>query len=67
VKEIRIESRERAEPIKLDGQVAQAIEESGVKCGVCHVFVAYTTAGVTINERAAVRPVAQPRQQQQLR
>ena len=51
-KEITLESRERAELIKLDEHVAKAIAESGVKEGVCHIFVPHTTAGVTINEGA---------------
>jgi len=38
--------------IKLDAQVAQAIAESGIDEGVCHVYVPHTTAGVTINEGA---------------
>ena len=51
-KEIAVDSRERDELIKLDDQVARAISDSGVKDGVCHVFVPHTTAGVTINEGA---------------
>jgi len=51
-KEITLDSRERAELIKLDEHVAKAIADSGVKDGVCHVFVPHTTAGVTINEGA---------------
>ena len=50
--EITISSRERAELIKLDEHVATAIAQSGVKDGICHVFVPHTTAGVTINEGA---------------
>jgi secondary thiamine-phosphate synthase enzyme len=51
-KEISVQSGSRAELIKLDAQVENAIEESGVKDGVCHVYVPHTTAGVTINEGA---------------
>jgi secondary thiamine-phosphate synthase enzyme len=50
--EISIESRERTEFIKLDAEVAKAIAKSGVKAGVCQVFVLHTTAGVMINEGA---------------
>ena len=52
LKEIAIHSQERAEFIKLDAQVEKAIAESGVKDGVCHIYVPHTTAGVTINEGA---------------
>ena len=51
-KEIALESRRRAELIKLDEHVAEAIAESGVEDGVCHVYVPHTTAGVMINEGA---------------
>jgi len=52
LKEISIQSRSRAELVKLDVQVGKAIEESGVKDGVCYIYVPHTTAGVTINEGA---------------
>jgi secondary thiamine-phosphate synthase enzyme len=52
LKEIAVESGERTELIKLDAQVAKFIAESGVKDGVCHIFVPHTTAGVIINEGA---------------
>jgi secondary thiamine-phosphate synthase enzyme len=52
LKEIPVQSHERAELIKLDAQVEKAIAESGAKEGVCHIYVPHTTAGVTINEGA---------------
>lgn len=42
----------RAQLVDITERVAQAVESSGVKDGVCHVFVPHTTAGVTINEGA---------------
>ena len=36
----------------ITGTVRDTISSSGVKSGVCHVFVPHTTAGVTINEHA---------------
>lgn len=51
-KEILVHSRAREELIKLDVQVRAAVEESGVRDGVCHVYVPHTTAGVTLNEGA---------------
>jgi secondary thiamine-phosphate synthase enzyme len=32
--------------------VAAEVEKSGVKSGVCHVYMPHTTAGLTINENA---------------
>jgi secondary thiamine-phosphate synthase enzyme len=51
-KELVLHSRVREEFIKLDERVGKAVEESGVKEGVCYVYVPYTTAGVTVNEGA---------------
>ena len=50
--EVAIESRQRIELIKLNEHVARAIAQSGIKDGVCHIFVPHTTAGVIINEGA---------------
>lgn len=50
--ELSVQSRERVEFIKLDGQVTKAIADSGVREGLCHVCVLHTTAGVMINEGA---------------
>jgi len=36
----------------ITGTVRDTISSSGVRSGVCHVFVAHTTAGITINEHA---------------
>jgi secondary thiamine-phosphate synthase enzyme len=36
----------------ITGTVRDTISTSGVKSGVCHVFVPHTTAGITINEHA---------------
>jgi secondary thiamine-phosphate synthase enzyme len=51
-KELSLHSRSRDEFIKLDAQVEKAVAESGVKEGVCYVYVPHTTAGVTVNEGA---------------
>ena len=36
----------------ITGQVRDAVRESGVKDGICMVFIPHTTAAVTINENA---------------
>lgn len=38
--------------VNITGEVMDAIRESGVREGICQVFVSHTTAGVTINENA---------------
>jgi secondary thiamine-phosphate synthase enzyme len=42
----------RVEFQDITGTVRDTVLSSGVKSGVCHVFVPHTTAGVTINEHA---------------
>ena len=48
--EIRTQSRE--ELVDITGRVEKEVSSSGIKNGVCTVFVPHTTAGVTINENA---------------
>jgi secondary thiamine-phosphate synthase enzyme len=38
--------------VDITSNVGSAVERSGVRDGVCHVYVPHTTAGVTINEGA---------------
>ncbi len=64
ITEISVRSRERTEFIKLDGEIASFVSGSGVRNGVCHVFVPHTTAGVTINEGADPTPAPGPAERQ---
>lgn len=47
-----VRSTKHTQFINIDSTVQGAVGESGVKRGVCHVFVPHTTAAVTINENA---------------
>jgi len=42
----------RTEMVDITPKVEEAVKKSGVKDGVCYIFVPHTTAGVTINENA---------------
>jgi secondary thiamine-phosphate synthase enzyme len=42
----------RTEMVDITGQIQELVRQSGVKEGVCHIFEAHTTAGLTINENA---------------
>ncbi len=46
--EIRTSGRQSFEDITQ--QVQQAVSESGVQEGLCHLFCLHTTAGLTVNE-----------------
>ena len=47
-----VRTARRAQMVDNTERVAEAVDRTGVKDGVCHVFVPHTTAGVTINEGA---------------
>ena len=51
-KEVTIGTHSRTEFINIDREIENVIRESGVKQGVCHIFVPHTTAAITINENA---------------
>jgi secondary thiamine-phosphate synthase enzyme len=50
--EINVRSTREVEFIDITSKVQEAVSASGVKEGVCLVYVPHTTAGVTINENA---------------
>jgi secondary thiamine-phosphate synthase enzyme len=47
-----IHSVDRTSIIDITQQIQLIVKESGIKDGVCYVFIPHTTAGVTINENA---------------
>lgn len=61
--EISVKTKNRNEFINITSDIQSAITKSGIKEGVCHIFVPHTTAGITINE-AADPDVAEDIQQQ---
>jgi len=50
--EIRVSTKSRTELVDITSHVQDAVRESGVLDGICHVYVPHTTAGITINENA---------------
>ncbi len=51
-KEIGVPTSQRAQMVDVTTQVASELTASGVRSGMCYVYVPHTTAGVTINENA---------------
>jgi len=49
---LSIHTRERSEMIDITSKVEEELKRSGLKDGVCFLFVPHTTAGITINESA---------------
>jgi len=52
VKEIGVKTSKGEELLDITREVERAVEASGVREGVCYVYVPHTTAGVFINEHA---------------
>ncbi len=52
VRYIEVKSRARTEFVDITGEIRELVRSSGVKNGVCHLFVLHTTAGITVNEGA---------------
>jgi len=50
--EFSINTSTRVEMVDVIDLVRKAVAESGVRSGLCTVFVPHTTAGITINENA---------------
>ena len=49
---LSVGTNRRTEMVDLTGQIQELVRLSGVTEGVCHLFSAHTTAGLTINENA---------------
>ena len=52
MEQIRVKTVRQCEMLDITKDIERLVEKSGVKSGVCYVFVPHTTAGVTINENA---------------
>ena len=48
--ELEVKTRAHSELQDITSGVQQAIRESGIQDGICHLFVPHTTAGLTFNE-----------------
>ena len=55
---ISINTRDRSEMTDITSKVEGELKRSGLKDGVCFLFVPHTTAGITINEGADPSVVA---------
>ncbi|MBA4348622.1 MAG: hypothetical protein C0415_01340 [Thermodesulfovibrio sp.] len=51
-KTLTVKSRIKTEFIDITEEVRNVINESGIKSGICYLYVPHTTAGITINEGA---------------
>jgi len=49
---LRCKTARRTQFLDITGEVESVVRDSGVRNGVCYVYVPHTTAGVAINEHA---------------
>jgi secondary thiamine-phosphate synthase enzyme len=49
---LSVRTSRRTELVDITGEIQELVRQSGVTEGVCHIFQAHTTAGLTINENA---------------
>lgn len=52
IRQLRVQTKSRTELVDITQGVQRLVAESGVRSGVCHVYVPHTTAAVTINENS---------------
>jgi secondary thiamine-phosphate synthase enzyme len=50
--ELAVRTERRTQLLDVTAGVAKMVQDSGVRSGVCYVYVPHTTAGVIINENA---------------
>lgn len=52
IEKLHVKTSAKTELIDITGSIQGVVQKTGVKDGVCFVFVPHTTAAVTINENA---------------
>ena len=52
IKQLRVKSNSRTEFVDITAGVQRLVTESGVRSGICHVYVPHTTSAITINENS---------------
>jgi secondary thiamine-phosphate synthase enzyme len=52
IRQLRVKTNSRTELVDITLGVQRLVAESGVRSGVCHIFVPHTTSGITINENS---------------
>ena len=50
IRQLRVKTKARTELVDITQGVQRLVAESGVRSGVCYIYVPHTTSGITINE-----------------
>ncbi len=52
LRQLRVKTNSRTELIDITQAIQRLVAESGVRSGMCYIYVPHTTAAVTINENS---------------
>ena len=52
IRQLRVKTSSRTELVDITTGVQRLVAESGVRSGICYVYVPHTTSAVTINENS---------------
>jgi secondary thiamine-phosphate synthase enzyme len=52
INKLDIKTNSKIEFQEITGRLKSLVEASGIKSGICHIFVPHTTAGILVNEHA---------------
>ncbi len=52
IRQLRVKTNSRTELVDITQGVQRLVVESGIRSGICHIYVPHTTAAVTINENS---------------
>ena len=50
IRQLRVKTNSKTELVDITQGVQRLVTESGIRSGICHVYVPHTTSGITINE-----------------
>lgn len=50
IRQLRVPTKSKTELVDITQGVQRLVAESGIRSGVCYVYVPHTTSGITINE-----------------
>ena len=52
IKQLRVRTSSRTEFVDITAGIQRLVVDSGVRSGICHVYVPHTTSAITINENS---------------
>ena len=50
IRQLRVQTKSRTELVDITQGIQWLVTESGIRSGVCYVYVPHTTSGITVNE-----------------